>query len=146
MPLMEQMTGIEPAYSAWEADILPLNYICVFNIIAQPYGFVNRTFYFCGKLFGSARGRRRVVGDADPYIGILRSCGGLHEGGETPLARLHLIRPSGTFPVGGRLWCVRAGRVRGRKTLCWYELLVRAVRIIVCAFTEVANTAKRAQI
>jgi hypothetical protein len=31
MPLMrvpvEPMTGIEPAYSAWEADVLPLNYI-----------------------------------------------------------------------------------------------------------------------
>lgn len=25
---MEQMTGIEPAYSAWEADTLPLSYIC----------------------------------------------------------------------------------------------------------------------
>ncbi len=25
---MEQMTGIEPACSAWEANILPLNYIC----------------------------------------------------------------------------------------------------------------------
>ena len=24
---MEAMTGIEPAYSAWEADVLPLNYI-----------------------------------------------------------------------------------------------------------------------
>ena len=23
----ERMTGIEPAYSAWEADVLPLNYI-----------------------------------------------------------------------------------------------------------------------
>jgi hypothetical protein len=23
----EPMTGIEPAYSAWEADVLPLNYI-----------------------------------------------------------------------------------------------------------------------
>ena len=23
---MEQKTGIEPAYSAWEADVLPLNY------------------------------------------------------------------------------------------------------------------------
>jgi hypothetical protein len=31
MPLnrgfVEPMTGIEPAYSAWEADVLPLNYI-----------------------------------------------------------------------------------------------------------------------
>jgi hypothetical protein len=26
-PEMEPMTGIEPAYSAWEADVLPLNYI-----------------------------------------------------------------------------------------------------------------------
>ena len=25
--LLERMTGIEPAYSAWEADALPLNYI-----------------------------------------------------------------------------------------------------------------------
>ena len=25
--IMERMTGIEPAYSAWEADVLPLNYI-----------------------------------------------------------------------------------------------------------------------
>lgn len=24
---MEPMTGIEPAFSAWEADVLPLNYI-----------------------------------------------------------------------------------------------------------------------
>ena len=26
---VEPMTGIEPAYSAWEADVLPLNYIGV---------------------------------------------------------------------------------------------------------------------
>ncbi len=25
------MTGIEPAYSAWEADVLPLNYICILD-------------------------------------------------------------------------------------------------------------------
>jgi hypothetical protein len=25
--VVEPMTGIEPAYSAWEADVLPLNYI-----------------------------------------------------------------------------------------------------------------------
>ncbi len=29
---MEQMTGIEPAYSAWEADTLPLSYICGISI------------------------------------------------------------------------------------------------------------------
>jgi hypothetical protein len=27
----EPMTGIEPAYSAWEADVLPLNYIGRFD-------------------------------------------------------------------------------------------------------------------
>jgi hypothetical protein len=26
-PVGERMTGIEPAFSAWEADVLPLNYI-----------------------------------------------------------------------------------------------------------------------
>jgi hypothetical protein len=26
---LERMTGIEPALSAWEADVLPLNYIRV---------------------------------------------------------------------------------------------------------------------
>ena len=26
---MKQMTGVEPASSAWEADILPMYYICV---------------------------------------------------------------------------------------------------------------------
>lgn len=29
---MEPMTGIEPAYSAWEADVLPLNYIGAHDI------------------------------------------------------------------------------------------------------------------
>lgn len=26
----KQATGIEPASSAWEADVLPMNYACVF--------------------------------------------------------------------------------------------------------------------
>ena len=26
---MEQVKGIEPSYSAWEADVLPLNYTCM---------------------------------------------------------------------------------------------------------------------
>ena len=29
---LEQMTGIEPAYSAWEADTLPLSYICKYKL------------------------------------------------------------------------------------------------------------------
>ena len=28
---MEQVKGIEPSCSAWEADILPLNYTCMFQ-------------------------------------------------------------------------------------------------------------------
>ena len=30
---VEQVTGIEPACSAWEADILPLNYTCKSNCL-----------------------------------------------------------------------------------------------------------------
>ena len=26
VPIMERVKGIEPSYSAWEADVLPLNY------------------------------------------------------------------------------------------------------------------------
>jgi hypothetical protein len=31
----EPMTGIEPAYSAWEADVLPLNYIGTLGFSAE---------------------------------------------------------------------------------------------------------------
>ena len=33
---VEPMTGIEPAYSAWEADVLPLNYIGVRALGSRP--------------------------------------------------------------------------------------------------------------
>ena len=33
----EQMTGIEPASSAWEADVLPMNYIC--NMLVSYHDF-----------------------------------------------------------------------------------------------------------
>lgn len=33
--LSEHATGIGPAYSAWEADVLPLNYACIEIIKAQ---------------------------------------------------------------------------------------------------------------
>ncbi len=39
---MEQMTGIEPAWSAWEAEVLPLNYICACIIISHFSAFVKR--------------------------------------------------------------------------------------------------------
>lgn len=34
--LLEQMMGIEPTLSAWEAEVLPLNYICM----EIPYNFL----------------------------------------------------------------------------------------------------------
>ena len=45
---MERMVGIEPATSAWEADVLPLNYTriwkgAVFNRIQRRAGADNRT-------------------------------------------------------------------------------------------------------
>ncbi len=30
---LEHLTGIEPAYLAWEASVLPLNYRCIAHII-----------------------------------------------------------------------------------------------------------------
>ena len=33
---LERMTGIEPALSAWEADVLPLNYIREVRLTATP--------------------------------------------------------------------------------------------------------------
>ena len=35
---MERTTGIEPASSAWEADILPMNYVRSFSNIIQRCG------------------------------------------------------------------------------------------------------------
>ena len=33
LSLVEQATGIEPATSAWEANVLPLNYACSWYLI-----------------------------------------------------------------------------------------------------------------
>ena len=40
---LERATGIEPASSAWEADILPMNYARPSNglIISQPFAVFN---------------------------------------------------------------------------------------------------------
>ena len=40
------MTGIEPASSAWEADVLPMNYICVMIIITDDFSFEKPFFLF----------------------------------------------------------------------------------------------------
>ena len=49
---MKQMAGVEPVYSAWEADILPMNYICerchclaTFVIVTYHFYLVNTGFY-----------------------------------------------------------------------------------------------------
>ena len=45
--LLERMTGIEPARSAWEAEVLPLNYIRILdNIVARSRCFVKENFVF----------------------------------------------------------------------------------------------------
>ena len=53
----EQMTGIEPASSAWEADILPMNYICIFHIITQKHTLlqVKNWFPYGTEIVNSAR-------------------------------------------------------------------------------------------
>lgn len=43
---MERVRGIEPPYSAWEADVLPLNYTRnVIGIIARENGKCKRKFF-----------------------------------------------------------------------------------------------------
>ena len=37
---LEQVTGIEPACSAWEADILPLNYTCKVILLFANYAII----------------------------------------------------------------------------------------------------------
>ena len=54
---MERATGIEPAFSAWEADVLPLNYTReVRRTLAK--GLVSR----CLALFGACDGSGRDTG------------------------------------------------------------------------------------
>lgn len=51
---VERMTGIEPAYSAWEADVLPLNYIRIYLILAhirRVFKRVRRNFALIMKKF-----------------------------------------------------------------------------------------------
>ena len=40
---MERITGVEPAYAAWEAAVLPMNYIRICRILYQThFGFATR--------------------------------------------------------------------------------------------------------
>ena len=53
--VLEQVKGIEPSYSAWEADVLPLNYTCIdLGIIAYQSVFGKNFF---ATAFRDFRGR-----------------------------------------------------------------------------------------
>ncbi len=62
---MEPMTGIEPAYSAWEADVLPLNYIGVRTrgpataMLAKDLSSASQQVATCGAFRSASRPRRR---------------------------------------------------------------------------------------
>ena len=45
---LEQVKGIEPSYSAWEADVLPLNYTCKFIDLESIAHFfpLGKRFFF----------------------------------------------------------------------------------------------------
>ena len=43
-PFLERITGIEPASSAWEAGVLPINYIRIEYILSSFPDFVNTVF------------------------------------------------------------------------------------------------------
>ena len=45
---MEQVAGIEPASSAWKAEVLPLNYTCTFLLTSINY---KCSFIFCQYFF-----------------------------------------------------------------------------------------------
>ena len=65
---LEQMTGIEPAYSAWEADTLPLSYICV--SIGKHYNTILRKSQYLFCIFSSPffpkKIQKRLENSADP--------------------------------------------------------------------------------
>lgn len=39
---MEQATGIEPAYSAWKAEVLPLNYTRIWHFQLSAYVYYTK--------------------------------------------------------------------------------------------------------
>ena len=48
-PRLERTTGIEPASSAWEAEVLPINYVRTVNIVPFISSLVNNFFRKYGK-------------------------------------------------------------------------------------------------
>lgn len=61
---LEQMTGIEPASSAWEAEVLPLNYICMsyLFIIINPKRIFKSFFADSGKDFFLSKHLSKTAG------------------------------------------------------------------------------------
>ena len=53
---VEPMTGIEPAYSAWEADVLPLNYIRVAQSEASMFTLGDRLDRLVPSVGGAVHG------------------------------------------------------------------------------------------
>jgi hypothetical protein len=52
---MERVTGIEPAFSAWEADVLPLNYTRIDGPRADDtIGKASGRAVACHRVFGSS--------------------------------------------------------------------------------------------
>ncbi len=80
---MEQVKGIEPSCSAWEADILPLNYTCMYFYFFTLYhssGYF-ASINFVEKALGKPRGKAGVIGPTAqglvpvvhrPFAGVLR--------------------------------------------------------------------------
>ena len=46
----KQITGIEPASSAWEADVLPMNYICTTLILYHVFWKIQVYFHIFVKI------------------------------------------------------------------------------------------------
>src|SRR5437764_6711257 len=70
----ERATGIEPAFSAWEADVLPLNY-------ARGRGEATR-----GGLAGIRTREARGGGESKAY-GVRNGASGRSDGGDGPANR-----------------------------------------------------------
>ena len=69
---LEQVTGIEPACSAWEADILPLNYTCKVILLFVNYAIIAwntikvKAFLNCGDRYQI--NPSGLAGGVDSYV------------------------------------------------------------------------------
>ena len=66
---MEQDTGVEPAFTAWEAVVLPIYESCVAHIIADPRGKCNR---FLSAILRLGIWDRRSQGPGNIGAGIVK--------------------------------------------------------------------------